>query len=262
MKYVRLLFTLLIFSALAACGGGGGGDSGSNPEPTTTDKEPVVSMAANGHWIGTYVHDAVQYDVALVMQDGTITGASAAGNYAVTGSYVLSVEGKLSASVSLWRLGEFLLEDGTLVADVSPQTEMVGTWTQAGESDSISFTYDPAYEQAVSLADLEGVWQMSNASLSVDSAGTFFYQDDTACAAQGQFLPTGYNAVQVDALFSDCGDAFDGEHNGLAVLGGDQLLVTTERWDRFSMFMLLASRTGTFSTSAIPGFVNYGQASR
>lgn len=207
-------------------------------------------MSANGTWNATFTHAGRDYDVVLLAHNGTVAGVSAEHNYVLTGKYVIS-QGTLSATVTYWGprgLNDAI--DGELRVALTTKSAFRGTMTYDGRSNVLSARYNGTSNTVAKLADIQGVWQMTNATLTIAADGTSFSQDDTGCASTGQFSETGQNAYAVRATFSGCGEAFNGTHYGLADAGANQKLVVVERLDGNSIFTLAASRNGALGVFA------------
>jgi hypothetical protein len=163
--------------------------------------------------------------VCLVMDgasDDVIAGAQ--GNLTVANGNEVSGTGRLYAVP-----GE-TLADGSTVADLTIASGTVSEGasfdfdlTAAGQTTTISTTYDNVYDRGSDQATVEAVYTTlsilgTNSSFTVDAAGAIIGQTATGCVLSGQVsvIDALFNAYDVQLDVANCG-ASDGTYDGLGL---------------------------------------------
>jgi hypothetical protein len=110
---------------------------------------------------------------------------------------------------------------GSLTGTIVEGTSLEGEYSVAtGESGTVSMTYNAIYERDSSFEKLAGMWDEEFGVLTFDADGSFFEQDSFGCVFDGQaeIIDAQYNAYALSMTVSLCGEDFDGEYAGLAIL--------------------------------------------
>lgn len=223
MKRFGMYRALCVFAlalVMASCGGGGGGGgSGSGGGGGSTP--PVQNASPGGIWQGRnrlgelilglvaedgrfqfIVDDGIpftQYWGALTTNGNTISGSNIQVAYGTTylGTVTLtggSINARQTMSGNL---------NYTPVAGCSP------TICPPAQSEFITLTFNPVYNQGGALSRIVGNWRdvTTGQTVNVNASGVFFSQDaGTGCIANGQVstINTTYNAYSVTYTFSGC----------------------------------------------------------
>ena len=138
---MKMLITVAAVSVLSACGGGGGGGT---PDATNT---------AQGIWDGT-VTGGFNASVAI-LENGETWGIYASGNSLVGAVYgqTTSTNTSLTGNVLSFDFVQRLSGTGTYTGNVTPKSTISFV---ANDGDRFTGSYDAAYDQPASSANLAG----------------------------------------------------------------------------------------------------------
>lgn len=181
------------------------------------DSRDIVGLVDGWGWM-TLITDKGQLFGAIHRQDVSddraefsvdLTGITAAGFSWLDGSSVAQV---------------------TFVGTISPPTEINGNYSGAGDSGTISLSFDPASDRPLSLARIEGMWANRNSPQNITaifdiSSGAINGSDENGCIYSGKATADGWMSVYIydtSVTVSNCpaifGTDFNGEYVGPAGL--------------------------------------------
>lgn len=225
------------------CSGGDsnspGGQSGGTPPPPPP---PPPTVSAGGLWVGELelevngqhgTHTSLPLR-ALVTEDGDFRfildeqAQQIVGDFYVEGTDLKSNGGLFWYEQPWWITasadfqGSFVLSNGTVDERVSLTGNFQSTWPDLLEYvGSFSLAYDPLYERASSLRQLAGTYTGAGESLSIDDAGTLFYQSSLSrCVGNGSadLIDTDFNLYSVSVSIESC-SGNDAARNGRTYTG-------------------------------------------
>jgi hypothetical protein len=206
---------------LVGCGGGGGDGGATTPPP------PPESTNAAGIWEGTATSSGVTVNFAgVVTEDGQARFVDENSTQYIV-SDISGTDGDITLDFTAVAQFGFTFLDGStvttgsLTGTIVEGTSFEGEYSVAtGESGTVSMTYNAIYERDSSFEKLAGMWDEEFGVLTFDADGSFFEQDSFGCVFDGQaeIIDAQYNAYALSMTVSLCGEDFDGEYAGLAIL--------------------------------------------
>lgn len=210
MKKLKIIATLSMAAALAACGGGG-------------DDEPSTNASVEGFW--SNADSAI-----LVTNTGELWGVEGSGSTLSLYKGSVTTNGSnFSAPLSVYVGNQKVA--ATANGTVKEQQTLQGSVSAAGQTSSFTLTYDATYNQAApSLATLAGTYKDDNgATFTVASDGKFSGAV-SGCTESGSITPdaSGKNFYRVTLTVgqeSACGFLAGQTGQGvLAPFGAKQLI--------------------------------------
>lgn len=211
MKKLKIIATLSMAAALAACGGGG-------------DDEPSTNASVEGFW--SNADSAI-----LVTNTGELWGVEGSGS--TLGLYKGSVTtdgSNFSAPLSVYVGNQKVA--ATASGTVKEQQTLQGSVTAAGQTSSFTLTYDATYNQAApSLATLAGTYKDGNGTTTtVASDGKVSAVLLSGCTESGSITPdaSGKNFYRVTLTVgqeSACGFLAGQTAQGVLVPFGTKQLI-------------------------------------
>lgn len=169
MKKLKIIATLSMAAALAACGGGG-------------DDEPSTNASVEGFW--SNADSAI-----LVTNTGELWGVEGSGSTLSLYKGSVTTNGSnFSAPLSVYVGNQKVA--ATASGTVKEQQTLQGSVSAAGQTSSFTLTYDATYNQAApSLATLAGTYKDDNsATFTVTSDGKFSGAV-SGCTESGSITP-------------------------------------------------------------------------
>lgn len=218
--FILALSTVLV----AACGGG---DNGGN-----IPVKPLPTATTPGIYSGSFTSSTAGANgtlVGIVTADGqarffsTTNGDQFFGTVPTTGTAVTATLTGIAPPNTPWP-DLTLSAPFTLNITATAQTSLTGSYSGGGDQGTFSFTYQPIYERASSLAMVAGVYSGSPnddlTTIAIDANGVVTGSDSYGCVYNGTVtVPnSAANYYDVSITATTCGPN-DGTLTGLATLG-------------------------------------------
>lgn len=208
---MKKLLTLAAVAALSACGGGGGGDAGAPVAPPTAVVN--ASNTAQGIWDGTLT-GGFNASVAI-LENGETWGIYSSGNTLVGAVYgqTTSTNTTFAGNGLGFDFAQRRSESGTYTGNVSPKSTISFV---TNDGTRFSGSYDTAYDQPASLANLAGSYSgfavtgttqnpLLRVSISANGAiNASVTSGNLSCAATGTATPraSGKNIFDIRLNFT------------------------------------------------------------
>lgn len=210
MKKLKIIATLSMAAALAACGGGG-------------DDEPSTNASVEGFW--SNADSAI-----LVTNTGELWGVESSGSTLILYKGSVSTDGSnFSAPLSVYVGNQKVA--ATASGTVKEQQTLQGSATAAGQTSSFTLAYDATYNQAApSLVTVAGTYKDDNGETFTVASDGKFSEVVSGCTESGSITPdtSGKNFYRVTLTVgqeSACGFLAGQTGQGvLAPFGAKQLI--------------------------------------
>jgi len=247
---MKVLTCIAILACIAGCGGGGGGNSSPvtpspsgpslpPPPPAPPPDAPAAATRADGFWRTANAEEGGNPEewAQMFMYDGFVimsrshawpsTHLMAAGVYQISG-------GTITAQFTTMRSGFPVSGFSGTVADDDPPYLDLEVATSEG---TVRTEFYPRARDRVTFEELVRVWDSdfldpeNESSLTLHSDGSLFYQDDTGCAASGNFSLHDGDLLILSFDMSGCGISIrDGAYRGLGYSRGRDWEIGQTLW--------------------------------
>jgi hypothetical protein len=234
-------FLLCVVAAVAACdsGGGGGGVPGNGGGSAPPLFRGISQESPEGIWEGTLtstVTSEIFGILGVITESGetrliTDDGSQLFGTVSGSGSAVSGVLTGVTALGFAW-LDASVVSNFSISGTVAERSTFSGSYSGGGDSGTFSLAYNPIYERASSLADIEGMWVAldsllnTEATFTVDANGAINGNDIDGCIYSGlvSIVDPQFNAYGLTVSVANCMGGsvlLNGSFDGLGILSDE-----------------------------------------